>query len=287
MRIYQICILVIVICNYCLAKSLRIGPVTSGISSWIQFPKGRDAFTAYNKMSFDTYFSYGKLKGSVGFPVQYTLDKKDSISVNGRKIPADTVVGRVAPGDLTAYVGIRIGSVEPRIGIILPLGYRTNSGVWLGSKNIIVKCGAGFSGDLIKAYKIRYGGECYFNYWVAGYPEIKGSLGKRGSFSFDPDIKFTMVPFKRWLIGIETLGGMRMLYPSWLKKDSFQGYELSASVVPHFIVSHDLSKRVYMGGKIGGGWSFKKRVTAANEESLWDLSGNIVNTGISAGFYFK
>jgi hypothetical protein len=268
-----------------MGASFHTGPLTCGISSWVQFPLDRDVFSAYNKMSFDGYFSFGRIKGFLGFPVMYTLNKKDYLNVNGIKIPADTILGRVALGDLHAYIGMHIGSIEPRIGIVVPLGYGTNSGVWLGSKNIVLKPGAGFSGDLNKRLRLRYGGEFYFSYYIAGYPEIKGAQGKRGSWSIEPDFKVTWEPCKKWKVGIETFGGFKKLYPIWLKYGLFQGYELTTSAVPHLIGSYDLSSRIYLTGKAGIGPSFKKIFDSPALDNQWYHSGYAINIGIGAGFY--
>lgn len=266
--------------------SFRINALTTGLSSWVFFPKHREAYSAYNKLAFDGYFSYGKFTGFLGLPFQYTLDKRDYVSINGKRVPGDTLLGEFACGDLSMYIGYRLGKLEPRIGLIFPLGYKTNTGVWLGSKNVILKTGAGFSGDLNKKLKLRYGGELYFKYYIGGYPEIDGALGKKGSWSIDPDLKVTMQTSKKWKIGVETLGGYRKLYPKWLKKGSFQGYELSCSLVPHFIASYDMSYKSYISGKIGLGPSFKKSVeSVVSGDTPMKHTGNSFNIGISAGFY--
>ena len=179
-----------------ISATFHTGPVTCGLGSWISIPLDRHAFCAYNKLSFDSYFSYGKLKGFIGFPILNTIDKRDSLNVNGHRIPYDTVFGAIAAGDLSAYIGFHTGNFEPRLGIIIPLGYTTNSGVWLGSKNVIIRSGTGFSGEIYKKFRIRYGGEVYFNYYIAGYPEIEDSQGKAGSWSVEPDLKITFKPVR-------------------------------------------------------------------------------------------
>lgn len=269
------------------AKKIKFhtGPVTCGISSWMSHYPGRDALNAYNKLAFDSYFSYGKLKGFVGIPLQCTVEKRDSLNVNGRKIPYDTVFSAFALGDFTTYVGYKIGNIEPRIGVTFPLFYKTNTGVWLGSKNVVLKTGFGFSGDLYKKLRLRYGGEIYYNLYVAGYPEIDGSLGKRGSWYIDPDIKVTSKVTKKLTVGLETLCGFKKLYPSWLKYGSFQGYELSSSIVPHAIFSYEFSWKYYISGKAGFGAGFKRKVDSSQGEHPWRHTGYASNFGISVGFY--
>jgi hypothetical protein len=278
-------ILLLIFCIPAFGATFHTGPISTGVSSWVSFPIDRDVFSAYNKLTFDTYFSYGKLKGFAGFPVQYTLTKKDYTSVNGVNVPGDTIVGKAATGDFSTYIGMRIGSIEPRIGIVFPLGYATNTGVWLGSKNIILKSGLVFSGDLNKKLRLRYGGEFYYNYYIAGFPEIKGSLGKKGGWSIDPDVKVSTEWFKKLTLGIEVLGGFKKFYPIWLKYKSFQGYELSSSIVPHIIGSYDLSSRVYISGKFGFGPSFKRIIDSQSYSRHWHHSGNSLNIGIGIGFY--
>jgi hypothetical protein len=278
-------IILLIFCIPALSTTFHTGPVSTGVSSWVVFPVDRDVFSAYNKLSFDAYFSYGKFKGFSGFPVQYTLTKKDYTNVNGVKVPGDTIAGKAAAGDFTTYIGIRIGSIEPRIGIVFPLGYATNTGVWLGSKNVILKSGMGFSGNLNKKLRLRYGGELYYNYYIAGFPEIKGSLGKQGSWSIDPDVKVSTAWFKKLTLGIEVLSGFKKLYPVWLKYKSFQGYELSSSVVPHIFASYDLWPRAYVSGKVGFGPSFKRITDSPSENRHWHHSGNALNIGIGIGFY--
>ena len=265
--------------------TFHTGPVICGAGSWINFPPDGNTYNAYNKLSFDSYFSFKKLKGFIGFPILNTLSKRDSLNVNGKKVPYDTTFSAVAPGDLSAYIGFRAGNFEPRIGIIIPLGYATNSGVWLGSKNIILRTGTGFSGDINKEFKLRFGGEIYFNYYIAGFPEIEGSMGKSGSWSLEPDLKITLKPVKKWTIGMETLCGFKKLYPVWLKYGSFQGYELSSSIVTHFIASYDLASRFYLSGKAGFGPGFKSKFNSAQGDHPWEHTGYALNLGVSVGFY--
>ncbi len=278
-------ILLLIFCIPSFCTTFHTGPISTGVSSWVAFPKDRDVFSAYNKLSFDAYFSYGRFKGFAGFPIQYTLTKKDYTNVNGANVPGDTLVGKAAAGDFTTYIGIRIGSIEPRIGIVFPLGYATNTGVWLGSKNVILKSGVGFSGNLNKKLRLRYGGELYCNYYVTGFPEIKGSQGKQGSWSIDPDLKVSTEWFKKLTLGIELLGGIKKFYPIWLKYKSFQGYELSSSIVPHIYASYDLTSRLYLSGKCGFGPSFKQIVDSPSNRRDWHQSGNSLNISIGIGFY--
>jgi hypothetical protein len=265
--------------------SFHTGPVCTGISSWVVYPVDFEIFNAYNKLSFDAYFSYGKFKGFAGFPILYTISEKEYVQVNGIKVPGDTIVGKTAAGDFSAYIGFRIGSIEPRIGIVFPLGYATNTGVWLGSKNIILKSGLGFSGNQSKKLKLIFGGECYLNYYIAGFPQIAGSQGKRGSYSLEPDFKLSTERFKKLKFGIETLAGFKKFYPIWLKYNSFQGYELSSSVVPHIFASYDLSPRMYISGKCGFGPTFKRIVDSPSNQRHWHHTGYALNIGIGAGFY--
>lgn len=284
-RTMFIFILLLIFCMPALSATFHTGPIATGISSWVTFPVDRDVFSAYNKLSFDAYFSYGKFKGFAGFPLLYTLTKKDYVNVNGVNVPGGTLVGKAAAGDFTTYIGMRIGSIEPRIGIVFPLGYATNTGVWLGSKNVVLKSGMGFSGDLNKKLRLRYGGELYYNYYVAGFPEIKDSQGKQGSWSIDPDVKVSTTWFKKTTLGIELLGGFKKFYPIWLKYKSFQGYELSSSIVPHIYASYDLSSRLYISGKCGFGPSFKRIVDSPSNRRDWHQSGNSLNISIGIGFY--
>ena len=278
--------ILLVCCFSAFGTSFHTGPVTSGLSSWITIPPHRDAFTAYNKLSFDCYFSYGKLKGFLGVPVQCIVDKKDSVKVNGVKMPVDTLLQGAFLGDLSAYIGFRIGNFEPRIAIVTPLGYSTKSGVWLGSKNIILKFGSGFSGDVYKRLKMRYGGEVYFSYYVAGFPEIKDSQGKSGSYSLEPDLKVTCQTKKKWTLGVEVLGGFKKFYPIWLKYSSDQGYELSTSVVPHIIATYDaISSKFYFSGKAGFGPQFKSKMDKYSPDQSWKHTGYALNLGIGMGFY--
>jgi len=268
-----------------LCASFHTGPITCGVSSWISLPLHRDAFIAYNKLTIDSYFSYSRFTGYIGFPVLYTIDKRDYSSINGTKIPGDTILNRIALGDMSAYIGIRIGRFEPRIGIIIPLGYPTNSGVWLGSKNLILKTGLGFSGNLSSKLRLKYGGEIYFKYYVTGFPEIIDSQGKKGSWSIEPDLKITAAPTKKIRVGIETLCGFKKFYAKWLLSGSLQGYELSSSIVPHLIASWDLSSKLYLSGKAGFGPQFKSKVDSSPDDNNWNHTGYAVNIGISAGFY--
>lgn len=278
-------LLVLIFCIPVTGASFHTGPVCTGVSSWVAYPVDRDVFSAYNKLSFDAYFSYANFKGFTGFPILYTMSKKDYVTVNGVKVPGDTIVGKSAAGDFSTYIGIRIRNIEPRIGIIFPLGYATNTGVWLGSKNIILKSGVGFSGNLNKKLKLKYGGEFYLCNYIAGFPEIAGSQGKRGSWSLEPDLKISTERFKKLKFGIETLAGFKKFYPIWLNYKSFQGYELSSSIVPHIFASYDISSRIYVSGKGGFGPSFKRIVDSPSNQSHWHHSGYALNIGIGAGFY--
>lgn len=285
LRNIYVIIICLPLCNLAIyAASFHTGPIECGIGSWINFPVNRDAYSAYNKLSVDGYFSYGKLKGYIGAPILYTLDKKDSKKVNGEIIPASYYKGATALGDLNMYIGFQIGTIQPRIGVIVPLGYPTNSGVWLGSKNVILKAGTGFSGDVSKRLHLRLGGEIYVKYYICGYPEMEDALGKAGSWAIEPDLKLTTQPFKKWRFAIEALGGFKKFYPVWLKYGSFQGYELSSSIVPHLSVSYDVKSRLYISAKAGCGPGFKRKVEYKSEQP-WKKSGYAINIGVGMGFY--
>ena len=266
------------------AASFHTGPIECGLSSWINFPLNSDVYSAYNKFSVDGYFSYGKLKGFIGAPLLYTIDKKDSKKVDGETIYSSYYKGAIALGDLNMYIGYQIGNFQPRIGMVVPLGYPTNSGVWLGSKNVILKAGAGFSGDISQKLHLKFGGEIYVKYYICGYPEIEDALGKAGSWSIEPDLKLTTQPFKKWRFTFEALCGFKKFYPIWLKYGSFQGYELSSSIVPHISVSYDVKPKLYLSGKVGCGPGFKRKVEYKSEQP-WRMSGYAVNLGIGMGFY--
>ena len=72
--------------------------------------------------------------------------------------------------------------------------------------------------------------ERFTTIYIAGYPEIDGSLGREELVyrsRYQSHIKVTKIDSR-----FRTLCGFKKLYPSWLKYGSFQGYELSSSIVP-------------------------------------------------------
>lgn len=251
---------------------IHVGPVCTGIGSWISFNRDNSNYTSYNKLSSDVYLNYKGWSGFFGIPFQCVVSHKDVIK------------HAFSPGDFSFYIGRRISFVQPRLGLVFPLWYSTDKGVWLGSKNVILKAGLGFAYSLSADKSWRTGGELYYKYYIAGFPEIEDSWGKRGSWAIDGSVKLVNSSSDRWKLGIEILGGFRKLYPRWFRYKNFQGYQLSASCVPHVFASYDVNKRMYLSAKTGFGPSFK-REEKNNYSGKWEHSSNSLNIAISTGFY--
>lgn len=252
---------------------VHVGPIYTGVGSWISFNSDNSNYTSYNKLSSDIYLGYNGWSGFIGIPLQ-------SVVNHG----TEETKQAFSTGDLSFYIGRKISFIQPRVGMVLPLWYSTKKGVWLGSKNIIVKTGLGFSGSLFSSKTWKFGGEVYFKYNVAGFPQIEDSWGKSGSWAVDGSVKVVNKSIKKWDIGIEYLGGYKKFYARWLKNKSFQGYQLSTSCVPHLFANYDITGRMYLSGKAGFGPSFKREVTK-NDRGEWEHSSNSLNIGIGFGFY--
>lgn len=250
----------------CIAPAkIHVGPVCTGIGSWISFNKNDPYHTSYNKLSSDVYLSYKGWSGFFGIPFQCVVSHRDETKY------------AFSPGDFNFYIGRRISFVQPRLGLVFPLWYSTDKGVWLGSKNVILKTGLGFSYSLSADKSWRTAGELYYKYYIAGFPEIEDSRRKRGSWAIDGSVKLVNSSFNRWKLGIEFLGGFRKLYPKYP-----QGYQLSASCVPHVFATYDVNKRMYLSAKTGFGPSLKREDECSGK---WKHSSNSLNIAVSTGFY--
>lgn len=82
---------------------IHVGPVCTGIGSWISFNSDNPYYTSYNKLSSDVYLSYKGWSGFFGIPFQCVVSHRDETKY------------AFSPGDFNFYIGRRISFVQPLV----------------------------------------------------------------------------------------------------------------------------------------------------------------------------
>ncbi|MBD3345104.1 MAG: hypothetical protein GF401_08595 [Chitinivibrionales bacterium] len=149
---------------------------------------GKDSY--FNTAKFSLYYHIGAVKAYAGFPVMVTFEDF-----------GDSLRYAVYPADLSLYFGKRLGPVEPRLGLAVPMGYPTSHTAWIGSKNIKLLTGLGYRIGSFLNDKLTIGGEFLGRTCITGIPE--GGRFGRYSFSSYLSIAASMALTAKTKIGFE------------------------------------------------------------------------------------
>lgn len=239
MRIAVVALLVVLVLTSMVgaySEPFRSNLFIGGGGSWMVFSKsGRTSF--FNKLSSTLYSSGGGLKRVISVPLAWTVS-----------ISKERTRGRFFPGDFDLYFGHRFGWFEPRIGLVVPLGYALGEDwkkkAWIGSNNIKLQTGFSISKTGFEHIGLPFGLETMVSIAVtednAHYK--KGSLGAamymKSSYALNKKIN---------------VGGELALYgkvATWVWNGST---EYGLTVLPTVFGNYRFGRKWYMGSKLGFG----------------------------------
>jgi hypothetical protein len=233
-----------------------VGLVTTGAGSWIAVPRApRRSTSAFNKLSTTTYLSAAGFDGFVSLPLLWTAVLPSRSTTDA----AEPARHRLAPGHLSFYVGRKIGIIEPRLGLKVPLYTIGQEPVWIGSRNTRLVVGAGINSKVREADGLTLSGELmwdiYLNRWPDSYatPHHPDNALDR-SWELAPRFKVSYRFNETWKSGLEILSTVKhVFYDAWLPEGV---YELGVNVTPNLFGELYISPEVALTAKAGFGWSF-------------------------------
>jgi hypothetical protein len=181
----------------------------------------------------------------------------------------DVKRSRWAIGDLSGYLGKRIGPVEPRLGFSIPAGYDTREGSpWIGPGTWQSTLGLAFNSRISpQSPEWEVSGECvHAHAWKSG-------VAKTGTWSLNPSAKVIYRPEYQWKFGAEGL--------FWWKK-SYWGREADFSAA--YGGEEDGRRPEWKAGlfaQVFSEWYFKKKNAVGLKlgHSLWGYRDKVSMSG--------
>ena len=209
--------------------------ITSG-GSWMVFSKsGRTSF--FNKFSSTLYSSGSGLKRVISVPLAWTVSVRE-----------DDTKARFFPGDFDITFGHRFGWFEPKLGLIIPLGYAMDEDwkkkAWIGANNIKLQTGFSISKTGFEQIGLPFGLD--MNVSIALTED--NSHYKKGSSSAAMYLKSSYKVNKKFIVG-----GELALYgkiATWVWNNST---EYGMTILPTVFGNYRLGRKIYMGTKFGFG----------------------------------
>jgi hypothetical protein len=208
-------------------------------SSWMVFsPNHRQSY--FNKLGVSSYGRLFSVKTVISVPLAWTVHVR----------PEENKM-RCFPGDFDIYFAHKIGWIEPRAGIDIPLGYGLDDNwkrkAWIGSNNVRLQAGFAVSRADFEQIGLPFGLETNLsvaltddNAWYA-----RGSMTGR-----------LYLKSSRRLSKKATLGGEMALYGRSSVWKWNRSKEQGMTVLPTVSYNYRLGKRYYLGIKTGCGPSF-------------------------------
>lgn len=220
------------------AGKAGVDMVITSVGTWITT---NDAATGAGKNSYFTtaklsmYYHAGWLKGYVGVPATLALE-----------VYPDVVKYALYPADLDAYVGRKLGPVEPRIGMGVPLGYPAHDTLaWTGTNTIKLLVGLGYRLGTFADKRVSVGGEYLLR--VSLTDTANGGRVGRGSTAMYAVVNAKVRLSSAWACTIE-------LFPYYSYYTDVDWGSHSFGVVPGLGLSYRPTSRLKLGAKAGFGF---------------------------------
>lgn len=242
-------------------KRNDLGLLVLSAGTWVSYgnlhgfsPEGyRSPIERYEFNKIVSAACYGTVFGLpayLGLPIQWTANRLSGGDVH-----------RVAPGDLEAYLGKRLGRLEGRLGLIVPAGYdrgfehtRPESkgkagNPWIGPGNVQVTLGAAANPNLTR-YSERWEASGEAKWALA----LDDGIAKAGTWGFFPSAKVSFRPVPEWKPGLELSGHWKSQH--WgrgvdLQEAFARDADWSAGAVATLFLERYLSSRLALGAKAG------------------------------------
>lgn len=217
--------------------------------------------------TFQLSYYKGITKGlNVHFSLPLTLSREVSLN--------DDQVQRFAPADLLLYLGYKKKYFEPRLGVVLPLGYGQNiKESWIGSNNIKLYAGIGHKA-FTKNKRFDLTGESTFSWYV------NDALYGKKSWSVSHFSKAAIRVHENIKSGAELYA-----FSNNFSKESWQQYsveKLSYGIVPTLFISYVPNWRYEFTARGGYGFS---RYGLKNKGAQRTEYG-IINAALAVGVAF-
>jgi hypothetical protein len=262
--------------------SVRFLNISAG--SWMSLNDETRENYLFNKLVTDVYMDIYSFEAFVGIPFSWTVVGTDSVNLYGERMydaadtPLRTIDQAAFFGDMTIYLGKRLAIIEPRLGILIPLGYESvragDDNVWIGSDNVKLLAGVGINSDKALRQRLVFSGDVMFKLSVNN-----AKIGA-GSFDIVPLVKGSIRPSPQWNIGMEIIS-----YYSYHTSTLWGDKRVhSVGVVPALFGAFSPVPAMDIGAKIGYGSSFK---TILETVSGYDVSGAEPLTSQAAVFTFS
>jgi hypothetical protein len=218
------------------SEPFRSNLLIGGGGSWMVFSKsGKVSF--FNKFSSTLYSSGGGIKRVISVPMAWTVS-----------VSKEQTRQRFFPGDFDMYFGHRFGWFEPRIGVVVPLGYGLDKDwkkkAWIGSDNMKIQTGFSISKTGFEHIGLPFGLETMVSIAVTE----DNAYYKKGSLGAAMYMKSSYTLNKK-----TNVGGELALYgkiATWVWNGST---EYGLTILPTVFGSYRLTRKWYVGSKVGFG----------------------------------
>jgi hypothetical protein len=247
------------------------GLVAFSGGSWIALPVQKSPLY-FSKAAATWYMTIAGYKAVAGVPIAWTYE-----SGSNRQ--------RLFPGDGTLYIGKPIGQLQPRLGIIVPLGYGASSTwkkeAWIGTNNFKVQAGLAYgrSEDELEGMPLT------IEAMVSTPLTEENSFTKQGSFSGIAFAKTYWRLSDLFRYGAELLATSSYTIWDWTyeaRPGVWENVRESAiGVVPHLWVEHKFASSWYCSLKGGFGPQYKQ----SNQYPGLNRSGNSLNLSLGLQWY--
>lgn len=255
-------VVVVGLCSAVVQAGSSVDYLSAGAGCWIAVPEQEDwnAEDYFGKLSVSMYATVLGWKTFVSVPLALTVETS---SVGERK-------AQLMLGDGRFWIGRRLWAFEPRLGMLVPLGYSTDGGEgWIGSGNAALLGGVALNNAIRDDRRLRLSGEVMFKV------ELGGGLAQWPSWSASPGAKISVMPSSDWVLGCEVLGSVSGMRWEWNRGQT----EYGAGFVPHLFVERYIG-RAGVGAKVGWGPSWKRL-----GELPARFAGSSLNVSIGVGLY--
>ena len=220
------------------AGKAGIDMVITSLSTWITTDDastgtGKDSY--FNSAKLSAYYHVGRLRGYVGIPATLALE-----------VYPHEVKYALYPADLTAYVGRKLGPLEPRIGLGVPLGYPAHDTLaWTGTNTIKLLAGLGYRLGSFAEKRVSVGGEYLVR--VSLTDTAGGGRVGRGSTSMYATVGAKVRLTAAWSCKLE-------IFPYYSYYTDVDWGAHSFGVVPGVGIGYQPTSRVEFGAKAGFGF---------------------------------
>ena len=254
------------------AHGAQAGMVSVSSGAWNVY-QGHGDVMIFSKLTTSVYMALLETQVAVEAPIALTA----------RFAQGKYADSRFAPGDLSFYVGKTLGSVQPRVGMVVPLFYETG-GEWIGSGNIKIRAGiglrsfdgvvqeSGFSAEVMSSVSVNN------PRGLLAFPSTDLSIDLKQSFRMSD----------RVLVGVALyLGGKYARWKNWRTSyDNSQVQEWGWGAMPTVYGQLSLNSRWFVSLKAGTGPGFKvssEQGSVREARGSWSASSNL---SVAGNYYF-